>query len=170
MEQLLRVGVVTTPHGVRGEVKVFPTTDDAERFKKLKSVILDLGREKRTLEIEQVRFFKNLAILKFKGRDSMNDVEGFRKKDLLVTREQAVELSEDEYFIADLIGLSVVDEDGERLGTLSDVLQTGANDVYVVKTEAGKELLLPAIGECVLKVDLAAQEMTVHVMDGLLDL
>ena len=168
MEQLLRVGVVTTTHGVRGEVKVFPTTDDAERFKKLKSVILDLGREKRTLEIEQVRFFKNLVILKFKGLDSMNHVEGFRKKDLLVTREQAVELSEDEYFIADLIGLSVVDEDGERLGTLSDVLQTGANDVYVV--EAGKELLLPAIGECVLKVDLAAQEMTVHVMDGLLDL
>lgn len=118
MEQLLRVGVVTTTHGVRGEVKVFPTTDDAERFKKLKSVILDLGREKRTLEIEQVRFFKNLVILKFKGLDSMNDVEGFRKKDLLVTREQAVELSEDEYFIADLIGLSVVDEDGERLGAL----------------------------------------------------
>ena len=89
---------------------------------------------------------------------------------VVTTTEQAVELSEDEYFIADLIGLSVVDEDGERLGTLSDVLQTGANDVYVVKTEAGKELLLPAIGECVLKVDLAAQEMTVHVMDGLRDL
>lgn len=170
MDNLLRVGVVTTTHGVRGEVKVFPTTDDMHRFESLKNVILDLGKEQRSLEIEQVKFFKNMVILKFKGLDNMNDVEAFRQKDLLITREQAVELGPDENFIADLIGLSVVTDEGTILGTLADVLQTGANDVYCVKTGEGKELLLPAIKECVLNVDLEKQEILVHILDGLLDL
>lgn len=170
MDNLLRVGVVTTTHGVRGEVKVFPTTDDMHRFESLKNVILDLGKEQRSLEIEQVKFFKNMVILKFKGLDNMNDVEAFRQKDLLITREQAVKLGPDENFIADLIGLSVVTDEGTILGTLEDVLQTGANDVYCVKTGEGKELLLPAIKECVLNVDLEKQEILVHILDGLLDL
>lgn len=170
MDNLLRVGVVTTTHGVRGEVKVFPTTDDMHRFESLKNVILDLGKEQRSLEIEQVKFFKNMVILKFKGLDNMNDVEAFRQKDLLINREQAVELGPDENFIADLIGLSVVTDEGTILGTLEDVLQTGANDVYCVKTGEGKELLLPAIKECVLNVDLEKQEILVHILDGLLDL
>lgn len=170
MDNLLRVGVVTTTHGVRGEVKVFPTTDDMHRFESLKNVILDLGKEQRSLEIEQVKFFKNMVILKFKGLDNMNDVEAFRQKDLLITREQAVELGPDENFIADLIGLSVVTDEGKLLGTLDDVLQTGANDVYSVKTGEGKELLLPAIKECILNVDLEKKEILVHILDGLLDL
>lgn len=170
MDNLLRVGVVTTTHGVRGEVKVFPTTDDMHRFESLKNVILDLGKEQRSLEIEQVKFFKNMVILKFKGLDNMNDVEAFRQKDLLITREQAVELGPDENFIADLIGLSVVTDEGTILGTLEDVLQTGANDVYCVKTGEGKEILLPAIKECVLNVDLDKQEILVHILEGLLDL
>lgn len=170
MENMLRVGVITAPHGVRGEVKVFPTTDDSSRFKKLKKVFLDTGKEKMPLEIEHVKFFKNMVILKFRGLDNRNDVEMWRQKDLLITRDQAVTLEPDENFIVDLIGLAVVTDEGERLGTLTDVLQTGANDVYCVKTEDGREILLPAIKDCILNVDLEKQEMLVHVLDGLLDL
>ena len=170
MEKLLRVGAITSTHGVRGEVKVFPTTDDMNRFKKLKTVILDAGKEQKTLEIEQVKFFKNMVILKFKGFDNINDVEMWRQKDLLITREQAVKLSPDENFIVDLIGLAVMTDEGEKLGEMVDVLQTGANDVYVVKTGSGKEVLLPAIKDCILNVDLEKGEMLVHVLDGLLDL
>lgn len=170
MENLLRVGVITSPHGVRGEVKVFPTTDDRNRFKKLKTVILDMGKEQKSLEIEQVKFFKNMAILKFKGYDNINDIEAWRQKDLLIKREQAVKLNPDENFIVDLIGLQVVTDEGEVLGEMKDVLQTGANDVYIVKTASGKEVLLPAIKDCILNVDLEKGEMLVHVLDGLLDL
>ena len=169
MEQMLRVGVITSTHGVRGEVKVFPTTDDAKRFKTLKKVILD-GREPLELSIEQVKFFKNMVILKFKGYDNINDVETWRQRDLLITRDQAVELKEDEYFITDLIGLTVVNEEEAVLGRVKDVLETGANDVYVVELIGGKELLLPAIKDCILNVDLEGGRMKVHVLDGLMDL
>lgn len=170
MENLLRVGVITSTHGVRGEVKVFPTTDDMNRFKKLKTVILDTGKEHKTLNVENVKFFKNMVILKFKGFDNINDVEMWRQKDLLITRDQAVKLSPDENFIVDLIGLTVMTDEGEKLGVMQDVLQTGANDVYIVKMVSGKEVLLPAIKECILNVDLEKGEMLVHVLDGLLDL
>ena len=118
MEDLLQVGVITTTHGVRGEVKVFPTTDDPARYKKLKQVILDTGTGKQELEIAGVRFSKNLVIVKFKGIDDINDVQKYVKKSLYVTRENAVELKEGEYFIADLIGLLVRTDEGELLGEL----------------------------------------------------
>ena len=169
MEQMLRGGVITSTHGVRGEVKVFPTTDDAKRFKTLKKVILD-GREPLELSIEQVKFFKNMVILKFKGYDNINDVETWRQRDLLISRDQAVELKEDEYFITDLIGLTIVNEEEAVLGRVKDVLETGANDVYVVELTGGKELLLPAIKDCILNVDLEGGRMKVHVLDGLMDL
>ena len=102
--------------------------------------------------------------------DTMNEVEGWRQKDLLITRDQAIPLEEDEFFITDLIGLNVVTDEGETLGTLTDVMETGANDVYCVKTPEGKELLLPAIRDCILDVDLDKEEMLVHVLPGLLDL
>ncbi len=170
MEETLRVGVITSTHGVRGEVKVFPTTDDPERFKKLKEVLLDTGKGQIPLKIQHVKFFKNMVILKFKGFDNINDIEIYKGKDLLVTRENAVELGPDENFIPDLIGLSVVSDQGELLGTLTDVLLTGANDVYEVTMPQGKKLLLPAIKQCVLKVDLEEGEILVHVLDGLMDL
>ena len=169
MENLLRVGVITSAHGVRGEVKVFPTTDDNSRFKTLKHVLMDTGKEKIPLEIEHVKFFKNMVILKFKGFDNKNDVEMWRQRDLLIARDQAVELAPDENFIADLIGLTAVTDEGVVLGTLTDVLQTGANDVYCVKMENGKELLLPADKDCILNVDLEKQEMLDHVLDGILE-
>lgn len=170
MENTLRVGVISSTHGVRGEVKVFPTTDDVNRFKQLKEVILDAGKEQKTLEIEQVKFFKNMVILKFKGYDNINDIELYKGKDLLVTRDNAISLEPNENFIVDLIGLSVVTDEGEAFGTLTDVLVTGANDVYVVETPDGREVLFPAIPSCVLDVDLEKAVVTVHILDGLLDL
>ena len=167
---MLRVGVITSPHGIKGEVKVFPTTDDAKRFKELKKVILDTGKEYIPMEIEHVKFFKNMVILKFKGYDNINEIEKYKSRDLLITRDQAVDLEPDEYFITDLIGLTVVSDQGAELGTLKDVLETGANDVYVVAMKDGKELMLPAIGDCILNVDLEQGRMEVHVLEGLMDL
>ncbi len=164
----MQVGVITQTHGIRGEVKVFPTTDDAGRFKKLKEVILDNGRERLTLEIEGVKFFKQYAILKFKGYDSINDVEKYKGAKLCIRREQAVKLQKDEYFIADLIDMEVATEDGAHFGRIRDVLVTGANDVYVVAREDGTEVLLPAIRECVKAIDVEEGRVTVHIMDGLL--
>lgn len=169
-EQTLRVGVIASTHGVQGEVKVFPTTDDAARFKQLKTVTLDTGREQMTLTIEQVKFFKNMVILKFKEFNDINEIEKYKGKDLLIPRDQAVELAPNENFIVDLIGLKVVTDEGEDFGTLKDVLLTGANDVYVIEGKDGKEYLFPAIKQCILDVNLAEQTVTVHIMDGLLDL
>ncbi len=169
MEERFQVGVITTPHGVRGEVKVFPTTDDAKRFRRLKEVILDTGKENLTLEIESVKFFKQFVILKFKGLETPEEVAKFRQKSLFVTRENAVRLGKDEYFIADLMGLRVFDEENEESGVLREVLETGANDVYIIDMKDGRELLLPAIKECVLHVDVEAGEMQIHILDGLLD-
>ena len=169
MEQLLRVGVISSTHGVRGEVKVYPTTDDVNRFKKLKKVVLDTGREYIDLEISGVKFFKNLVILKFKSIDNINDIEKYKGKDLLVHREDAVALDENENYVADLIDLKVVTDDGKVLGYLTEVMETGANDVYVVETEDGQELLLPAIRDCILDVDLDEEVMTVHILPGLFD-
>lgn len=169
METKLQVGVISSTHGVRGEVKVFPTTDDVKRFKRLKEVILDTGKEEITLEIEGVKFFKQFVILKFKGYDNINDIEKYKGKSLLVTRANAVRLRRDEYFIADLQGLTVVDEEDKVLGTLRDVMETGANDVYIIDMADGREVLVPAIKECILHVDVEAGKMQIHLMDGLLD-
>ena len=169
MEDLLQVGIIASTHGVRGEVKVYPTTDDPRRFRRLKEVVLDTGKEKMNLEIEGVKFFKQFVILKFKGLDNINDIEKYRQKSLYVTRKNAVRLQRDEYFIADLIGLKVQD-DGKELGTVKDVIETGANDVYEVEMADGKSLLLPAIKQCILNVDVENGTMQVHVLEGLLDL
>ncbi|MCM1119092.1 MAG: ribosome maturation factor RimM [bacterium] len=167
MEEVLQIGIITSPHGVKGEAKVFPTTDDVKRFKRLKEVLLDSGRERITLEIEGVKFYKQMAILKFKGIDTPEDVAKYRQAGLYVTRENAVKLGKDEYFIADLIGMVAVNEDGQCIGSIEDVMQTGANDVYVIRMTDGRELLLPAIRQCILDVDLQSQQMKVHILEGL---
>lgn len=168
MEEFLKVGVITTTHGVRGEVKVYPTTDDAERFLDLEYVLLDTGREMKRLTIQNVKFFKNLAILKFREIDNINDIEMYKGCSLWIPREEGQELGKDEYYIADLLGLDVVLEDGTIFGKLKDVMETGANDVYVVTAADGKEVLLPAIKECIRKIDLEKNEMVVHLMKGLI--
>ncbi|MCI8559900.1 MAG: 16S rRNA processing protein RimM [Dorea sp.] len=168
MEDMLQVGVITAAHGVRGEVKVFPTTDDPARFKKSQILILDTGRERLTLKVRNVKFFKQFVILKFEGIDNINDIEKYKRCPLLVRREDAVPLEDDEYFIADMIGILVETEDGETFGTLKDVIKTGANDVYVIASETHGEVLIPAIKECILEVDIEAGRMKIHLMEGLL--
>lgn len=200
MEQFFQVGIIVSPHGVRGEVKVYPTTDDVRRFKRLKEVIIrrnpvpDSGNSQasqavpkapghnapvvnaaretvneETVEIESVKFLKQFVILKFKGTDTMEAAEKYRKCSLIVPRNNAVRLSRDEYFIADLIGLAVQDEDGTEIGTLYDVIETGANDVYAVRLHDGREFLLPAIKQCVLEVDVESGFIRIHILEGLLD-
>ena len=167
MEDLLRVGVIANTHGVHGEVKVFPTTDDVKRFKKLKKVILDTGRGHLELEVESVKFFKQFVILKFKGFDNINDIEKYKGKSLLVDREHAVRLRKNEYFIADMIGLTVYTEDGTEFGTMREVLETGANDVYIIDSLKHGEVLVPAIKQCILDVDIEQRKMVIHLMEGL---
>ena len=169
MEDFFQVGIVTATHGLKGEVKVFPTTDDVKRFKRLREVILDTGKERIGLEVESVKFFKQFAIVKFKGIDDISAVEKYRKASILVTRENAVRLRKDEYFIADLMGLKVRDESDSEIGVLRDVMETGANDVYVIDLTDGRELLLPAIKQCVLEVDPEGGFMKIHILEGLLD-
>ena len=170
MVDLLQVGVITSTHGIKGEVKVFPTTDDPTRYSYLKDVILDTGKEKIDLKVSGVKYFKQYVIVKFKGINDINDIEKYKGSTLWVTRDNAVPLEENEYFIADLIGLKVVTDEGEEFGELTDVMQTGANDVYVVETYKDKqEVLLPVIDECVFDVDLEKGIVTVHIMEGLLD-
>ena len=164
MTEYFQVGVITQTHGLRGEVKVFPTTDDPARFGQLKEVLLYPPEDKfgigtaaqekpiRTLAIERARFFKQFVILKFRGLDRIEDVENLARCRLCVMRRDAVPLEENEYYIADLIGLSVEDEEGRDLGTLTDVLSTGANDVYQI-TKDGKDHLIPKIPEVVTKID-----------------
>ena len=170
MEQKLQVGIITATHGLKGEVKVYPTTDDPGRFRRLKKVILDNGKVSVDLEIESVKYFKQFVILKFKGLDDIEQVEKYRKASLYVTRDNAVRLKKDEFFIADLIDMKVVNEDGSPLGTLLDVITTGANDVYEVALEEGGTVLIPAIKECILDVDVENAVMRVHLLEGLLDL
>lgn len=169
MEKELQVGVITSTHGIKGEVKVFPTTNDAERFRKLKKVILDTGIEKIDMEIEGVKFFKQFVIVKFKGIDSIDEIEKYKGKSLFVTREDAVKCKKDEYYIADLIGIEVVEESGSPFGKLKDVMETGANDVYIIEMNDGREVLLPAIRQCILDINIEKGIMTIHVMEGLLD-
>ncbi len=171
-DEMLRVGVISNTHGVHGEVKVYPTTDDAERFDYLKEVYLDLGQELKKLEVTSVKYFKNLVILKFKGIDTLNDVEKWKQKDLLVTRENAVPLKEGEYFISDIIGIHVFKDDDEanEIGILTDVMKMYSNDVYVVETKDKKEILIPAIKDCDIKISLDEKKMRVHMLPGLMDL
>ena len=168
MEQLLQVGVISSTHGIRGEVKVFPTTDDPDRFRKLKQVILDTGREQKDLEIEKGKIFKQFVILKFKGIDNINDIEKYKKEPVCDQRTCSEIKKKDEYFIADLIDMQVELEDGTAFG-VSDRCDAdrGKNDVYCIRTRAWK-VLIPAIKDCILDVDVEAGKMKIHLLDGLI--
>ncbi len=170
MEDMLRIGVVTTTHGIRGEVKVFPTTDDPKRFKKCDEVILVTREGNLTLHVEGVKFFKNIVIVKFKEFNNINEVEGFRKCDLMVTRENAIPLEEGEYFLCDVIGAKVIrEEDDSTIGEIKQVIETGANYVFAIETPEGKEVLFPVIDECIKSVDVEEKLVVAHVMKGLMD-
>lgn len=170
MNDFLRVGVITQTHGIKGEVKVFPTTDDPERFKQLKECIIHGKRQDIPVTVSSVKFFKQYVILKFKEFDDINDILEYVKCDLLVTRENAVPCEEGEYFICDLIGMDVVTDDGLKLGKLTEVYETGANNVYEVTADDGSQVLIPVIEQCILNHDMDANVVTVHLLDGLLDI
>ncbi len=169
MEDFFRIGVITKPHGLKGEVKVFPTTDDAKRFKKLKKCIIRTKKGDIEVEKKSCKFFKNLVILSFVGYDDINEVEAFRNCDIYVSREDAVPLEEGEYYISDVIGSDVYEDNDNHLGTITDVLQTGANDVFIVAMENGKELLVPVINDCVIEIDTENKKVIVKLMKGMLD-
>lgn len=167
--EYFRIGVLTNTHGIKGEFKVYPTTEDMHRYDYLKNVFIENKAGKKYFEVESVKYFKNMVILKLSGIDDIDEALKYKGLDLYVSREDAIPLEEGEYYVSDLIGLKVMTDNGDELGEVKDILQTGANDVYVVKTPE-KEVLLPSIPECILKVDLDNETVLVHIMDGLLDL
>ena len=168
MEDRLRVGVITSPHGIHGEVNIFPTTDDPQRFKMLKKVIVDTGKDKIEMEIGGIKFFKNMVIATLSGIADRTQAEKFRSADILIEREDALPLGEDEYYVCDIIGFKVTTDEGNELGILDDVLTSNANDVYVVKKPDGKEILIPYTKECVLSVDLDSKNIVVHLLKGMI--
>lgn len=153
------------PVGLRGEIKIFPTTDDPGRFDLLDEVYVDLAGDARLYTINGVRYHKNLVILRFEGVDSAEGAMALRGALLKIPPEQALPLDEDQYYHRDLLDMRVFEEGGRELGLLSRVLTTGANDVYVVKGQG--EMLIPAIKQCVLDVDVANKRMTVRLLNGL---
>ncbi|MBQ9233146.1 MAG: 16S rRNA processing protein RimM [Lachnospiraceae bacterium] len=169
MEDIFRIGVITSTHGLKGEVKVFPTTDDVGRFKKLKKCFIRTKDKDIEVEKNTCKFFKNMVILSFKEFNNINDIEKYKGCDLYVTRENAVPLKEDEFYISDIIGAEVFEENGNKLGVLSDVLKTGANDVFVVKLPDKKEVLIPVVKEFVPDMDVEQKKITVKLMKGMLD-
>ena len=169
MTERLRVGVISSVHGIHGEVKIFPTTDDMNRFKKLKKVFVTSGGTERRLDISGVRFFKNMVICKFDGIDTPEEAQKIRGLDCMIDRADAVPLEEGEHFIADLIGMKIITDEGSELGVCEDIFPTGANQVMEVKTE-NKTVLIPYIKQCILDVDEEKGLIKVHLLDGLLEL
>lgn len=168
-EEMFRIGVITSTHGLKGEVKVFPTTDDPARFKTLKHCYIRTKTEDMPVEKKTCKFFKNMVILSFEEFHDINEIEKYKGCELYVKREDAVPLEEDEFYIADVIDSEVFEDNGKKLGTLVDVMQTAANEVFVVKMENGKEVLLPVIKDCVLDINTDEKKVVVHMMNGLLD-
>ena len=168
VDDLVRMGVVTSPHGVHGEVKVYPTTDTPERFETVGNVIVEQKGKQTLMDVENVKYFKGMVILKLSGIRTMDEAETYRQADLLVHKYQTP-CEGGQYFICDLLDMEVVNEAGEKIGFVKDVLQTGANSVYVVEKPDGKELLLPVIPDCVKNVSLEERRITVFVMPGLED-
>ena len=170
MDDMLRIGIVTSPHGVRGEVRVYPTTDDLNRFKQIGSLVVETASGSFPMDVEGVKYFKNIVILKLSGIHSMNEAEKYRNAELLIHRSQSAPLKENEYFIGDLLEMEVFLSDGTRYGTLTDVLKTsGANDVYEITRVNGKKILIPMIRDVVKKVEVKAKRMMIELLPGLED-
>lgn len=168
MQEEFRIGVISNTHGIKGELKVFVTTDEPNRYKKLKQVRLVNKKSSTTVEIERVRFFKNMVIIKLKGYDDINQVEAFKGSELMVDRENAIELDKNEFYIADAIGCDVILPDSSVLGKVKDVIQTGANDVFVVNSDKYGEVLIPSIKSCIKNIDIENLRIYVELMDGIL--
>lgn len=172
MNDLLHIGRIVGTHGIKGEVSVYPITDDPRRFSLLKDCFLLTENKpaKTSAKATGVKYSNNKVILKLDGIDDRDAALALKGRYIAVTRDNAVKLAPDSYFICDLVGCTVIDDESGELGTLADVLQTGASDIYVVKREKNKDLLIPAIKEVVKGVDLSSRTIHVRLLDGLLDL
>ncbi len=169
MEGYFEIGKVTGTHGIRGTMRVFPTTEDPSRFERLKEVIFQLRGRQEVFHIQKVAYQKQFILLTVKEITDINVAELYKTASILIPDAQAIPLEEDEYYTRDLYGLTVVTDAGEELGKIEEIFSTGSNDVYVVKKEGAKDLLLPAIKDVVLAVDPAEKKMTVHLLEGLRD-
>ncbi|MEA5057305.1 MAG: ribosome maturation factor RimM [Anaerotignum propionicum] len=168
MEQYFEIGKITGTHGIRGTMRVFPTTQDPTRFERLKEVIVEIRGKREIFHIQKVAYHKQFVLLTVKEITDINVAELYKNGTIIIPDSAAIPLEEDEYYTRDLYGLKVITEDGEALGELTKIYVTGANDVYgVKKSPEDKELLIPAIKDCIKKVDLEAGIMTVALLEGL---
>ena len=168
MTKYLEIGQIVNTFGIKGMVKVKPFTDDITRFDRLKKVYIENKTVKKEYEIEEVKYHKDMVLIKFKGIESPEDANLLRDTYLLVDREEEQPLEEGTYYIVDMIGLDVYTEEGELLGKLEDIFNTGSNDIYVVKDELGKQILLPAISDVIKQIDMENRKMIVHLISGLI--
>jgi 16S rRNA processing protein RimM len=168
MVEYLKIGQISNAHGVKGEVKVYPLTDNVKRFSKLNYVFLNEKDIYKKVEVESVKYLKQFVVLKLNGIEDMNQALKYKNVYIYVDRENAVKLPKGSYFISDLIGLEVSSDEGNYLGILTDVFSTGSNDVYEVKSELGKTILLPAIKEVILQIDIENKRMLVKLLEGLI--
>lgn len=166
--EYIEIGQIVNTNGLKGVVKVNPFTDDISKFEDLKYVYIQLKRELKKVKIEQVRYNKNQVLLKLEGIDSIEEAEKYRNFYLKTEKESQEDLGEDTYYIVDLIGLDVYSDKNEYLGKIEDVFPTGSNDVYVVKDNLGKQILIPAIVDVVKEVDLKNKKMTINLIPGLI--
>ena len=167
MQELLEVGQIVNTFGIKGFVKVYPYTDDITRFDDLKKVYIKNKHQNKELEIQEVKYHKNMVLIKFKGIDNPEDAETLRNMYIFIDREDSKPLDEDTYFIVDLLGLEVYTDDGKLLGKLDDIFNTGSNDIYVVKDELGKQILLPAIKDVIKEINMENKKIIVHLLNGL---
>lgn len=167
-ERYLPAGTITTTHGIKGEVKVYPSVDDPGRFSLFEDVYLRGKGKLIPVEIENVKFFKKMVILKFKGIDDINDVVCYRNFEVMARREDIAELGDNQFFDVDIIGLNVFDTEDKLLGTVASVLHGAGNDVYVITREGGKEIMIPAVKQFIIAVDIAAGRMIVDPLPGML--
>lgn len=165
--EYIEIGQIVNTNGLKGVVKVNPFTDDISKFEDLKYVYIQLKSELKKVKIEQVRYNKNQVLLKLEGIDSIEEAEKYRNFYLKTEKESQEDLGEDTYYIVDLIGLDVYSDKNEYLGKIEDVFPTGSNDVYVVKDNLGKQILIPAIADVVKKVDLKNKKMIINLIPGL---
>ncbi|KAB3531408.1 16S rRNA processing protein RimM [Alkaliphilus serpentinus] len=162
----LRVGKIASTHGIKGAVKVFPTTDYPERFEELKYVYLDKTDK---LIINNVQYQKNMVILTFKEFNDINQVERLKGKELFIDESQRRKLPEDTYYIADIIGIDVYTDKDVYLGKVKDIIQTGPSEVYVIGNDEGKEYMIPSVKEFIPIIDIDNKRIVVKPIEGMIE-
>ena len=166
-QQYFEIGQIVNTFGIKGMVKVNPFTDDISQFEEMETILVDKKGSLLEMQIEEVKYSKNQVLLKLKGIDTVEEAEKYRNCYLKLPREKARKLPKNTYFIADLIGLKVYTEEGKLLGKVDDIYNTGASDIYVIKDELGKQILLPAIKDVIKQIDLEQEKIVVHLLEGL---